>query len=92
MSNQKSEYSHKVPHYTQLTPAQANLLEFISHLEADSLYESLSTTLSVCISDYLDRPDPDEHPTRKVLEAWYFTLQIMLHIHSVAAEKPKAEH
>lgn len=72
----------------QLTPAQIQLLDFISHLEASSIYESISTTLAMSISDFRDRDDSDSGPTQKVLEAWFFTLELLRHIHLIAAETP----
>lgn len=72
----------------QLTPAQIELLGFVSHLEAEGIYSHLHITLSMSIADFLERPDPEEHPTKKVLEAWYFTLELLRHIHLVASESP----
>lgn len=72
-----------------LTPAQKALLEFASPLEADGLYQHLATTLGISIVNYLtdeERTSPGATPTPKALEAWYFTLEMMNRLHSIAAE------
>lgn len=64
----------------QLTPAQAELLDFITTRSAAEIYRSLSTVVILTISQHtrrhLDEPAP-EPPTPKALEALYFTLEIM---------------
>lgn len=72
----------------QLTPAQQSLLNTCSHLEADKMYEQLSTTLSISIVNYCKEAEPGyDHPTTKTLEAWYFTLELMGCLHAIAVEK-----
>jgi len=74
----------------EITTAQKELLSFASHLEADDLYKHLSSTLSISIVNYLnkeDREDLTSIPTPKALEAWYFTLQLLDHLHDIAVEK-----
>lgn len=76
----------------ELSPAQKELLSFASHLEANDLYKHLSTTLSISIVNYLnknDRDDPTAIPTYKALEAWYFTLELMDHLHDISVEREK---
>lgn len=73
----------------KLTRAQKKLLSVCSHLEADNMYEQLSTTLSLAIVNYLS-VDETAYPTRKALEAWYFTLELMDRLHAIAVEERKA--
>ena len=72
----------------QLTPAQIDLLQTVSHLEASDLYEHLSATLGLSITGYIEKDGHLSTPTQKTLDAWYFTLQLLLKIHLIAAEKP----
>ncbi len=64
----------------ELTPAQATLLEFVSHLEADTVYCHLHTTLALSICNM-------EGPTQNTLEDWYFTLELLRHVHAIAVEE-----
>ena len=72
-----------------LTPAQVNLLDFCSHLEAHDIYKCLNTVLSLSISNYEqkeDADDPDFRPAPKALEAWSSALYMLQHIHDIAVE------
>ena len=70
-----------------LTPAQRNLITFISREDATTLYDSLSDTLSLAL---VNGANPGERfiPTPATLDSWYFLLQLMAHIHAIAAEPP----
>lgn len=72
---------------TRLTPAQRNLITFISREDATTLYDSLSDTLSLAL---VNGANPGEQfiPTPATLDSWYFMLQLMAHIHAIAAEPP----
>jgi hypothetical protein len=72
----------------KLTPAQSALLSFASPLEADSIYEYLHTTLGLSITGYTSE-DSTSVPTPKTLTAWYFTLEMMLHLHMISVEERK---
>ena len=67
----------------QLTPAQVQLLDFVSHLDAGSLYESLHTMLSISIGK-----ENEGFATPKAVSAWYFTFELLRHVHLIAAERP----
>lgn len=67
----------------QLTPAQVELLDFVSHRDASSIYEYLHTTLSIALVN-----ENDIGATSKAVNAWYFALELMRCIHLIAAEKP----
>lgn len=72
----------------EVTPAQKRLLDTCSHLEADKMYQQLSTTLSLAIVNYMSQ-DPSAYPTSKTLEAWYFTLELMECLHEISIEPRK---
>lgn len=75
---------------SKLTPAQIALLEFCQSVEP---YQYLSTTLSVCIGNYMKRFDDDPEPagpTPTVLEAWYFMVDMLALLHDIAAPRPAA--
>ena len=75
---------------TKPSPAQTALLQFISTNEANILYQKLNTTLSVSIVNYLhpsDKDDPLACATQSTLEGWYFTLEMMRHLHDIALEE-----
>ena len=79
-------------HSNELTPAQVAMLDYFSPIEADSLFQYLSTTLSISIIGYKahdDKDDPLFRATEKALEAWYFTLEIMDKLHALAVEERK---
>lgn len=69
----------------ELTPAQQALLNCCSHLEADKMFQQLSTTLSLSVSNYCH--DEGGTPTAHTLQAWYFTLELMGCIHALAVEQ-----
>lgn len=75
-----------------ITPAQRALLDICSRGDAGNLFKSLSITLSLSITHYL--PDvaggaSRSTPADKTLEAWFFTLELMEHLHDIAVEQPK---
>lgn len=76
---------------SKLTPAQRALLEICRGADAGNLFKSLSITLSLSITHYLpDVPGGASRstPADKTLEAWFFTLELMEHLHDIAVEKP----
>ena len=66
-----------------LTPAQLALLEFVSHTEADSMFQQLHTTLSMV----LGTDEPGEGLTFKVAQACYFHLELLGLIHAISVEE-----
>jgi len=77
----------------ELTPAQVELLDYCSHLEADSIFGYLMTTLQLSIGCYAvdsERRDPHFRPTSNALDGWLFTLQIMEKIHNLSVEIPQS--
>lgn len=74
----------------ELTPAQCALLEFCHQTDADCLYKSLSLTLGLSIVGHVPESIGGDAPTPtvKTLEAWYFTLELMEHLHDISAESP----
>lgn len=80
-----------------LTPAQCQLLAFVSHLEAHEAYKCLSTTLQNSI-DGFHAPDNDEYPhdhpmeggpTAITVQSWAHTIRLLEIIHDIAVENHK---
>lgn len=78
------------PDESKLTTAQRAFLNFINREDARTLYDSLSDTLSLAMVNGAN-PGHTFIPTPATLDSWYFFLQIMQHIHDIAAERPDEE-
>lgn len=74
----------------ELTPAQIALLDCCTTNGADCLYKSLSITLGLSIISHVPESIGGDAPTPtvKTLEAWYFTLELLEHLHDISAESP----
>lgn len=76
-----------------LTPAQHELLRFVSHLEANRAYECLSVTLQNSIDGFQATEDDDKHhpmegaPTAQTVESWAHIIRLLELIHNIAVEK-----
>ena len=75
---------------TPLTTAQRALISFVNREDARTLYDSLSDTLSLALVNGAN-PGHDFIPTPATLDSWYFLVQLMQHIHAIAAERPGEE-
>ena len=65
-----------------ITPAQAALLKFISHMEADDIHRHLHITLSLAMSP----DDPDEGLTPITAQACFFHHELLGIIHAISVE------
>ena len=65
------------------TPAELEFLKFTRQTSAATLYDSLHTTLLICIGNYLDGTDKETPATAPALEAWCFQLELMKKMHDV---------
>ncbi len=71
----------------QLTTARIALIRFVDREDAGTLYNSLSDTLSLIMTNGAN-PGEQFIPTPATFDSWYFVLQLMDHLHAIAAEPP----
>jgi hypothetical protein len=69
----------------QITPAQAALLNFLDHLNAGDIYDSIHTTFTLSLTGR----ETDECATPIACEAWYFTAELLKYIKDIATENRK---
>lgn len=71
----------------QLTTARIALIRFVDREDAGTLYNSLSDALSLIMTTGAN-PGDKLIPTPATFDSWYFVLQLMDHLHAIAAEPP----
>ncbi len=69
----------------ELTPAEANLLQFIRETGYDTMYESIHSTLAAGMVHYLEDDGPMGQALSgcKALEGWFFMLQLLRRLRDV---------
>lgn len=72
----------------QPTPAQLALLQFVNNESADTLYESLSATLSLLMTSAAS-PGLPLVPAPATFDNWYYVLHLMERLHAISAESPQ---